>query len=162
MSLSRAPFEGERKMLAAIRARLADIPDDELADAAQLAGEMSEFYGQFNKDCQHELLARMAEQGRQILVTDTWRCEREATPAYEWDGERANAVVRSVVGPTEAERYVKHEPPKPVEPTWKVNTQQMKALMGKVSDVEREALEACYTRHEKNPKVKFTRIGGTE
>src|SRR5690606_41498877 len=97
--IDRGPFENERKALAQIALRLEDIPDGELADAAQLAGEMAEFYETFNKSCQRELLRRMDADGRKILVTEDWLCEREAASVYDYaDGARTRDVLVAILG----------------------------------------------------------------
>lgn len=162
--IDRGPFENERKALAQIALRLEDLPDDQLADAAQLAGEMAEFYETFNKSCQRELLRRMDAEGRKILVTWDWLCEREATLVYDYadGGERTRDVLVSILGPAEAERYVTWEPPKPSEGRWKVDTRKLLALLNKVAPHEADAIRSTFTVIEKNPKVRFKRIESGE
>lgn len=164
MSLAREPFENERRMLLKVQQNLGEIPDAELADAAQLAGEMAEFYTVFNKNCQRELMTRMHASERSILVAGDWRCERVAQPVYEYvDGGKAtHRVLSELFGEAEADRYVQYIPPKPVEGVWKVNTQALKALLNKVSPEEAERLRATFNVLEKNPKVVFERSGGAK
>lgn|SRR5690606_23493035 len=161
--IDRGPFENERKALAQIALRLEDIPDGELADAAQLAGEMAEFYETFNKSCQRELLRRMDADGRKLLVTEDWLCEREAASVYDYaDGARTRDVLVAILGPAEAERYVTWEPPKPSEGRWKVDTRKLLSLLNKLTPAEKAALQATYSVIEKNPKVRFRRIESGE
>lgn len=158
--LDREPFRNEKSMLQRVLDRIQDIPDADLADAGELAGEMAEFYQTFNRACQRELLRRMHVAGRRFLVTDKWLCEREASSEYDYaeNGRQIRDVLVSILGPAQANEYVKHIPPQTVPERWKVDTRKVLGLLNKVAPDEADAIRSTFTVIEKNPKVRFKPI----
>lgn len=146
----------ERDHLTRIAAQAADLDGDDIAEAIdQLQNEIG-FCVSIKNKLESELVRRMMQDDRKLVVGQKYRQDYEVEPVYRW----SFALLEKELKPRlTAEDWKKlYDLPDPVPPVPKVKTGSVLALAKRLGPEERKIIDRAAGKTEKNPRVKLTRL----
>lgn len=135
-----------------------DLDMETLVTVAKRMQDLSQLISKVRGIVETEVMSRMHRDGASIMAAAGITCELSASNSYVYtDPTGLHRAVKALLGVYVADAVARYVPPDPTPPKgkWKVNTNKLRSIIGKLSTEQAADLEKHFRIERKDERVIF-------